>query len=716
MASSAVMLLLGFIVAIVLVVFLSNAAPSQTQVAEPTVQAVGAGAPQVSSMGGAGPGQGPVAEPQVPQAQAPVAMTYAPASSSNKDQIANGETLLEGSSLTSKNGKYVFTYLNGRAAIKSGNFSMWESTGTAFPGGVLKITDDGNVGIFSSAYSVSPIGWSSATAGRGASPYILQIRDDGNLVLFDSSNQIIWKPDVTLPPVGVDCVMDAWTDWSPCTAPCGGGTQMRTRAILRQGNPGGKACEATVETRACNEAVCPDCTLSDWSSWGACLNPNAQGVGTKTKTKTVTNPGGPGGLACPSPESSDMLAQESCQNCVYSAWTPNDWAATPCTASTGIKTQTRTITTPASNGGDACSEPLSRTQACTVDCQLNPWPTTWSACENKVNGVGKNTRTTTVKFFPKNGGKECTVASGVLTAGQSCDASGNCREERECKDCVQGTTYTYGACDSATGTKSRTRTGDVQATNDGVVCPDVTDTVNCDVDCAVSDWGAWGACDKTCGGGTQTRTRTVTTQKKNGGAECPALSESQACNTQECPRTVTSISTQFNDENPGAHGALWYHGNGQMNTNYRVRFGDAEPSPKQHNATGGGRYTMPDVYVTWDVPYTGTVWLESSAASWAKVAKLDVNNATSATFPAVSLTSIMNWNGKMVSTNGRCGPGFNGTACGGTACCSQWGWCGGTVNTRSDWCANPANSGFGGTVYRGVENGAYDGVAACSIQ
>lgn len=765
MASSAVMLLLGFIVAIVLVVFLSNAAPSKTQVAEPTGQVMESGTPQVAAkglFGGMGPGQGPVAEPQVPQSQAPVTMTYAPASSSNKDQIASGETILEGGPLTSKNGKYVFTYLNGRVAIKSGNFSMWESDGTAFPGGVVKITDDGNVGIFSSAYSVSPIGWSSATAGRGTAPYVLQIRDDGNLVLFDSTNQIVWKPDITLPPVGVDCVMDEWTDWSPCTAPCGGGTQMRTRAIIRQGNSGGKACEATYESRKCNEATCPDCTLSDWSTWSACLNPNAQGVGTKTKTKTVTNPGGPGGLACPTPDSSDMLAQESCQNCVYSAWNPSDWTATACELSTGLKTQTRTITTPAANGGDACTEPLTRTQPCAVACGLGALGD-WGACD----GANRK-RTTKITVTPKNGGQSCVdVYKAQVTGANVTCSETSCTETQTCAPCVLSTTQQvetkacpegnkagsrkfkwsiataavnggacdqpeitevcpvvdcaqstkkYGDCVPKTGKKSWTRETTTEPRGGGKACEAASGEDDCDVDCVVGDWSKWGDCDKKCGGGTQTRTRTVKTDKKNNGKACPTLSESQACNTQACIPTVTNIYTQFNDSNPRGHDALWYHGNGQMNTNYRVRFGDAAPDPMEHNANGIGRYTMPDVFVRWDTPYTGTVWLESSADGWAKMAKQDVNNATSVMFPRVSLTSIISWNGKLISTNGRCGPDFNGTACGGSACCSQWGWCGGTVNGQSPWCANPKVAKGGWVVYTGIEDGAYDGAKACSIQ
>jgi len=52
--------------------------------------------------------------------------------------------------------------------------------------------------------------------------------------------------------------------------------------------------------------------------------------------------------------------------------------------------------------------------------------------------------------------------------------------------------------------------------------------------CAVNAWGAWGACDKECGGGSQTRTRTIKTQPEQGGQACPSLTETRECNTEAC--------------------------------------------------------------------------------------------------------------------------------------------------------------------------------------
>ena len=55
-------------------------------------------------------------------------------------------------------------------------------------------------------------------------------------------------------------------------------------------------------------------------------------------------------------------------------------------------------------------------------------------------------------------------------------------------------------------------------------------------DCAVTPWGGWTMCDKTCGGGHRTRARTVTTQPFGKSAKpCPTLMMQQPCASAVCP-------------------------------------------------------------------------------------------------------------------------------------------------------------------------------------
>lgn len=714
MAGSALMLILGFMIAVAVIVFLSNAAPSKT--AATTSSSTGAatsGETEADTEGDTGTGAGAAtggggstgsganlggSDPSS------VTQNYAAASSSNKDKLRNSEPLAEGASLTSKNGKYVMTYEYGNIVVKSGSFTMWSSTGNLAPGGVVKVTDDGNFGIFPSQYSVTPSGWSSATAGRGTAPYSLIMKDTGDLILMDSSPLVIWRAPVTPPPVGQDCVMGDWREWSACSKTCGTGEQTRTRSIVTQPSAGGRECGPTTESRPCGTDPCPDCEFR-WEPFGACVTTSpSTGVGTKQAPLTVTKPSGPGGTECPDPNSNI----QSCVNCVMSPWSPEgELAAAPCSQATGIRSQTRTVTVPASNGGTC--EPTTRQEACAVDCQLNPWPA-WGSqpCENKQAGVGKQTRRTTVLYPAKNGGRACTVESGVLVAGQSCDASGNCKEERECRDCVQGTEFSTGNCDPATGRAVRTRIGDVQATNGGTACPSVTSDVACDIDCQVSGWAGpevgWSTCNRSCGGGIQTRSQTVTREPKNNGRACPALTEERPCNTQACEPNVVGWSHQFGSVgDANDRPTSWYQAYGTTNgSRLRLRdVGNNAVAPLQLNINDVS-WAYPDIWVKFGAPYTGTVAIEEATSSggWREVARQTLASASTAFFWGTSAGQArdVNFAGKTRSTNGRCGPSFNNTSCPGEACCSIYGWCGGRQGDSSDWCgwAHEASGQFDG--------------------
>jgi len=96
------------------------------------------------------------------------------------------------------------------------------------------------------------------------------------------------------------------------------------------------------------------------------------------------------------------------------------------------------------------------------------------------------------------------------------------------------------------------------------------------VDCIVSDWSAWTACDKTCIGGQQRRQRSIISPMQNGGGTCPDTGEldaMRACNGGVvCPVACSG-------------GEIWMAGTG---SNPRQRTcankDDRELSPKERCA------------------------------------------------------------------------------------------------------------------------------------
>jgi hypothetical protein len=58
----------------------------------------------------------------------------------------------------------------------------------------------------------------------------------------------------------VGCVVSDWSEWSACSADCGGGAQTRSREILTEASCGGAACpDILLEEQACNTNACVTC-------------------------------------------------------------------------------------------------------------------------------------------------------------------------------------------------------------------------------------------------------------------------------------------------------------------------------------------------------------------------------------------------------------------------------------------------------------------------
>eukprot|EP01012_Entosiphon_sulcatum_P049574 TRINITY_DN6820_c0_g1_i5.p1 TRINITY_DN6820_c0_g1~~TRINITY_DN6820_c0_g1_i5.p1 ORF type:complete len:1020 (+),score=28.13 TRINITY_DN6820_c0_g1_i5:698-3757(+) len=337
----------------------------------------------------------------------------------------------------------------------------------------------------------------------------------------------------------VKCIVSDWSEWTPCSVTCGGGTQSHNRIIVLRPT-GLERCPALEETRTCNELPCPvDCIVTDWSAWGLCSRDC--GTGEQTRTRTISRQDAYGGIPCPSvlSESQKCNEQPCPVDCVLSEWSL--WSGCTVACAGGTSTRSRAVITAPANGGLACG-PLEEIktcnpQPCPVDCVVSDWGE-WSACSKSCGG-GERKRHRTVVTSPQYNGKSCPML----------DEYDICNTDHCPVDCVVGLWSEWTTCSHACGGGKRTRTRAVQidAAYGGLACPPLSESEACNptpcpVDCQVSEWGPWNQCSAPCAGGTRSRERVINVQPAFGGNPCPALLEYEGCNEQACPDVKCQVS------------------------------------------------------------------------------------------------------------------------------------------------------------------------------
>eukprot|EP00930_Biecheleria_cincta_P087800 TRINITY_DN77039_c0_g1_i1.p1 TRINITY_DN77039_c0_g1~~TRINITY_DN77039_c0_g1_i1.p1 ORF type:complete len:1382 (-),score=243.87 TRINITY_DN77039_c0_g1_i1:209-4354(-) len=83
------------------------------------------------------------------------------------------------------------------------------------------------------------------------------------------------ESDCNMNECPVNCQWGDWADWSACPASCGSAMRSKTRPKKREERSGGEPCDgnATAMER-CTFVPCPvDCELKPWSDWSACSAP-----------------------------------------------------------------------------------------------------------------------------------------------------------------------------------------------------------------------------------------------------------------------------------------------------------------------------------------------------------------------------------------------------------------------------------------------------------
>ena len=363
-------------------------------------------------------------------------------------------------------------------------------------------------------------------------PVIIDTTTKLPVIVTDDIPASIITTDVIIPDI--DCIVSDWISGT-CDSTCGIGNQIQTRSIITQSQNNGKICPPLTQNILCyNDTECPiDCSLNNWSSWTDC--DNTCGVGTQSRSTTIKIQPKNNGIACPPLTQSQTCSSNlNCPvDCSYN--NISDWSTCSTTCGDGIQTRTKKDI----NNNSLCPILIDQ-QNCTdisgcapIDCSLNTW-SDWTSCNTNC-GTGIQTRQTTIKIHPLYNGLTCPP----LIQTQNCSSTVDCPI-----DCVVSDWSPLSSCSNTCGSgiQTKTRTVITQPQNNGQVCPPLNQDISCNdlsgcpIDCVLSEWSPLSSCSNTCGSGIASLTRTVITPAKNNGKACQFLKYDISCNNKSgCP-------------------------------------------------------------------------------------------------------------------------------------------------------------------------------------
>jgi len=436
--------------------------------------------------------------------------------------------------------QWTIAYVGSEDARTSGqsnsNWKAYETTGSK---NALYINVDSSKGFYTTTptYVTSLQGgshhWMVTGAGAVYSATAKSFRvylDNAQTVAFAKENK--WMVNYIAHSEKVNCVMSKWSAWTACSKSCGTGTAVRVRDVITQAYYGGN-CYTTKAEQSCNTNACPaDCQTGAWTPYSACSV--TCGAGFKTRARKQVSAAAHGGKACGMLSEVVACSAGSCPiHCTTTAWSAFSSCSKTC--GTGTRTRTRKITVHPVWGGYQCPRLFEaeqcNTNSCPIDCVVSAW-SPYGAC-SKTCGTGAHTRTRIVTRVAQFGGKACPAA---LTSSKDC-STGACPVH-----CIVSAWSQWSTCTKTCGggTTFRKRTVTRKAATGGVVCPDLFDkkacqTMNCPVHCQLSTWSKYSTCSVSCGGGAMTRTRNIVTKAQFGGNLCGVTAEKIACNEKACP-------------------------------------------------------------------------------------------------------------------------------------------------------------------------------------
>mmetsp|Transcript_126555 Transcript_126555/g.300570 ORF Transcript_126555/g.300570 Transcript_126555/m.300570 type:complete len:1475 (-) Transcript_126555:127-4551(-) len=354
-----------------------------------------------------------------------------------------------------------------------------------------------------------------------------------------------------------DCVWGDWVDWSVCQFTCGGGESIRTRKVKLMAQGDGKACDGkTKETRDCTKNSCPvDCAWDDWSKYSSCSV--TCGLGTKSRTRGFRQVAEFGGVPCAGNTTQiiDCSRGDCPVDCQYADW--DTWGGCSKSCGSGTRKRFRSVAAEPSADGKRCAEigpnfeeTSCGQNSCPVDCILTDWGL-WDLCDVTC-GPGSTKRTRLVKVHSGYGGLPCET----LSENKTCD-NGLCPVDCELSDWSE-----WSACDRSCktdaepGERKRFRTVAEAGNELGKPCPpnqtshtqtSACSLHQCPTDCKLSDWTTWSDCSVSCGRGIAERLRNVKTAATFGGRECHANGGNLTYERKYCSVETCPVDCEWND-------------------------------------------------------------------------------------------------------------------------------------------------------------------------
>ena len=249
----------------------------------------------------------------------------------------------------------------------------------------------------------------------------------------------------------VDCAVGAFGAWSKCSQPCGGGVRTQRRVATTARAAGGRACPALKKTEECNRQQCPvNCVVTAWSQWTPCST--SCGTGYQQRSRKPTRSPVMGGTACPGLSDTKTCNTQACPiDCVVSPFSA--WDA--CSAQCGGGTQVRRRSVHQANvfGGGECPS-LRQEQACNTHCCAGNEGNEVGGCQPCTPGrfqpsndaKGKCTACPIAHYQDLSGKAYCNVcAAGKYSSGTGANACTQCAagsfakaSRRKCDECEAG--------------------------------------------------------------------------------------------------------------------------------------------------------------------------------------------------------------------------------------------------------------------------------------